>query len=153
MSKANVLLNLVLLFGAIATTVSADIYRYVDDNGTVMYTDKPVGKDKPNPVKLQINSFSRPKVEPFSFDPSLVTKRAKSTEVIMYSTAWCGYCKQARRYFRAQSIPFTEYDIEKSARGKKDYQALNGRGVPIILAGDRRMNGFSVEAFKRIYRP
>ncbi|WP_198147347.1 glutaredoxin family protein [Gilvimarinus polysaccharolyticus] len=34
------------------------------------------------------------------------------TRVVMYAS-WCGYCKKARRYFRANNIPFTEYDIEK----------------------------------------
>lgn len=136
----------------VSNIVSADIYRYVDEHGTVFYTDKPVGDDKPNRIKLQINSFSSPKVSSFKYDPSLISERKKSADVVMYSTTWCGYCRKARDYFRQQGIAFTEYDVEKSAKGKQDYQALNGRGVPIIFAGGKRMNGFSVAAFEKLYR-
>ena len=35
-----------------------------------------------------------------------------------------------------------ELDVEKSAEGKQEYRELKGRGVPIILVGDQRMNGY-----------
>ena len=69
----------------------------------------------------------------------------------MYSTSWCGYCKKAALHFRKNNIPFTEHDIEKSEQAAKEYKKLNGRGVPIILIGDQRMNGFNASAFDRIY--
>jgi glutaredoxin-like YruB-family protein len=70
----------------------------------------------------------------------------------MYSTAWCGYCKKARKYFTSKGIAFIEYDIEKNARAKRDYDALGGKGVPVILVGKKRMNGFSPQGFDRIYK-
>jgi hypothetical protein len=33
--------------------------------------------------------------------------------------------------------------VERSAQGKQEYRDLQGRGVPIILVGDQRMNGYS----------
>ncbi|MFT5419606.1 MAG: glutaredoxin-like YruB-family protein [Candidatus Endobugula sp.] len=69
----------------------------------------------------------------------------------MYSTAWCGYCKKARKYFTSKGIAFIEYDIEKNARAKRDYDALGGKGVPVILVGKKRMNGFSPQGFDRLY--
>ena len=73
-------------------------------------------------------------------------------QVVMYSTTWCGVCKRAKGYFRERDIPYREYDVEKSAKGRRDYQRLKGRGVPIILVGDQRMNGFSRDRFESIYR-
>lgn len=58
----------------------------------------------------------------------------------MYTTSWCPYCRQAREYFRDNGIPFVEYDIEKDAAARRRYDALGGRGVPVILVGDCRMN-------------
>ncbi len=71
----------------------------------------------------------------------------------MYSTAWCATCKRAKRYFEKNGIPYVEYDIETSAEGRSDYMRLGGRGVPIILVGDRRLNGFSPSAFEKVYKP
>lgn len=141
-----------LLIGGIVNSPSAEIYKWVDNNGKVHFTDSPPEQVKTQKVTLQINSFTSPNVSQFRFDPALISKRKVTTQVVMYSTSWCGYCKKARRYFLQQNIPFEEYDVEKSAKGKKDYKALGGRGVPIIVAGDRTMNGFSEQAFERFYR-
>ena len=32
--------------------------------------------------------------------------------------------------------------MEKSAQGKQEYASLKGRGVPVILVGSQRMDGF-----------
>jgi glutaredoxin len=73
-------------------------------------------------------------------------------KVVMYATSWCPYCQQARNYFHQQGIPYTEYDIERDMDAKRRYQAFGGRGIPVIFVGKRRMNGFSVSSFNRIYQ-
>ena len=150
-AKIRVSITALLLLLALPT-VSAEIFKWTDAQGRTHFTDKPPKSATTETVKLRINSFSSPTVEPFSFDESLISKRKVSQDVVMYSTTWCGYCKQARRYFQQNSIAFAEYDVEKSDKGKRDYKKMNGRGVPIILVGDKRMNGFSPGAFERIYR-
>ena len=69
----------------------------------------------------------------------------------MYATSWCGVCRKARSYFRANGIAFTEFDVENSARGKREFKRLGGRGVPVILVGKKRLNGFNRTAFESIY--
>jgi len=73
-------------------------------------------------------------------------------QVVMYATSWCPYCEQARQYFRQRGIPYVEHDIENDAAARRDYRAFGGRGVPLILVGRRRMNGFSIGGFEKIYR-
>lgn len=63
----------------------------------------------------------------------------------MLSTTWCGVCKQARAWLSQKGIPFDEYDVERSETGKAEYRRLGGKGVPIILVGNQRMNGFSAD--------
>ena len=72
--------------------------------------------------------------------------------VVMYSTQWCPYCRKARAYFERHKITYVEYDIEESAQNLAQYRALNGRGVPLILVGDKRMQGFSVQAFEGLLK-
>jgi glutaredoxin len=70
----------------------------------------------------------------------------------MLSASWCGTCKKAKQYFRRNGIPFREYDIENSSRGKRLYEQLGATGVPVILVGKQRMNGFSEAGFERLIR-
>lgn len=72
--------------------------------------------------------------------------------VIMYSTRWCPYCKKAREYFKRHQFSYVEYDIESSATNLENFRALNGNGVPLILVGDRRMQGFSPQSFEALLK-
>jgi glutaredoxin len=153
-----VLKDLIFCFLALTLLIpmssgSAELYKWVDDKGTIHYGDSPPKKAKLKKITGEITSFRTVEVTPFKFDASLVTNsgNTKVKPVIMYSTSWCGYCQKARQHFTRKNIPFREYDIEKSKKAAREYKKLNGRGVPVILIGKRRMNGFSVNAFDRIY--
>ncbi len=150
----NLSLLITSLFLVLMTTspvVQGDLYKWVDNNGKIRYGDSPPENVKLRKMTGKVSSINSVSVEPFVYDPSLAAKRKKSRSVIMYSTSWCKYCKQAVRYFRQKKIPFIEYDIEKSAKAAREFKKLRGRGVPVILIGNRRMNGFDIKAFNGIY--
>lgn len=63
-------------------------------------------------------------------------------QVIMFGAQWCGYCAQARKFFNAKGIAFVEYDINKSEAARNRFEALGGRGVPLILIDQRVIRGF-----------
>ena len=67
-------------------------------------------------------------------------------KVVLYSTAWCGYCAKTREHFKANNIDFFELDIEKSELARKQHQALGGGGVPVLLIGNRKIIGFNAPA-------
>ena len=146
------LFSIVLFLGLSSGPASAGggIYKWVDDNGNVHFSDKPPSEGKASEVKIRINSYTSPRitVSPFA---NQTDKAADSKQVVLYSTRWCGYCKKARNYFQKNNIASTEYDVETTEKGKRDYHALGGSSVPIILVGGKRLNGFSAAAFERIY--
>jgi len=96
-------------------------------------------------VRLRINTYESATVVPDG------AAGQGSGKVVMYATSWCPVCKQARAYFRENRIAFTEFDVEKSEQGRRDYARLGARGVPVILVGTARINGFSPGGFRRLY--
>lgn len=78
-----------------------------------------------------------------AFAPKPV-KLAPTGTVVLYATDWCGYCRQARALLAEKGVQYTEYDIEKSAEGKRQYDALGVRGVPVL-----NINGTVVKGFDR----
>ena len=141
----------ILLIALITPISQAQLYKWVDDQGNVHYGDSPPENADLKEITGEITSFTTTEVEPFKFDPNLITAPEDSKSVVMYSTAWCGYCKKAAKYFRRKNIRFKEYDIEKSEKAARDYKRLKGRGVPLILVGKNRMTGFNQATFDRIY--
>lgn len=126
----------------------ADIFRWVDAEGNVQFGDRPPPSSAAKRVEVEINSYESVSVEPFE---AFTSGAARGKTVVLYSTSWCGVCKRARQFLSQRKIPFQEYDVEKSRKGKKDYAELKGRGIPILLVGGQRMNGFSVSRFERLY--
>jgi glutaredoxin len=64
-------------------------------------------------------------------------------KVVIYTTSHCPYCIQAKRYFTEKKISFREVDIERSTSGKAEFKKLGGDGVPLIMVGDTKLQGFS----------
>lgn len=135
--------RLLLLCVLLSASAGAEIFRWVDEGGAVHFGDRPPSERAAEQVELRINTYTAVSYESSAIDTG--------TRVVMYSTTWCGYCKKARRYFESHAIPFTEYDVERDAAARRAYQKLGARGVPVILVGKRRMNGFNEEGFRRLY--
>lgn len=123
----------------------AELYKWVDEDGHIQYSDVQPQGQKVETVNVKINSY-----ESVSYDLSIFDLDPNT--VVMYSTNWCGYCEKARNYFRKNNITYIEYDIEKDSRARRQYERMNGTGVPVILVGKERMNGFSVSGFRKIYK-
>lgn len=134
----------ILTILACANFAHGEIYKWVDEKGSVHFGDKQPAAMIAEKVDLQINTYTS-----VSYDVSIF---AKTEEVVMYSASWCKYCKKARRYFISKNISYVEYDIEKDARANERYKKMGAKGVPVIIYGKKRMNGFSETAFEQLYR-
>ncbi len=66
--------------------------------------------------------------------------------VILFSTDWCEDCKKVRGFFDARQIRYTEYDVEKSERGRDELTQLGGNAVPFILIGTNAIDGYDKAA-------
>lgn len=141
---------LVLLTGSVA---QGEVYRWVDDKGTVHYSDEP-RENRGRAERVEIRELnSADSVDVSDIESGASSTGEGSAEVTMYSASWCGYCDKARAYFERNDIPFTEYDVEDSRKGRRDHEQMDTDSVPVILVGDKRMVGFSAERFERVYDP
>jgi len=119
------------------------IYKWVDEQGKVHFGDNKPQHHEAENIQVEINSYTNVTYEQSAIDTG--------NEVSMYSTSRCGYCKKARSYFKSNNIQFTEYNIETDRDAKRRYKQMGATGVPVIFVGNKRMNGFSVSGFNRIY--
>lgn len=84
------------------------------------------------------------------FNPPPSYAHLHPDKVILYATAWCGYCKAAREFMDKNNIAYHEYDIEKSTEGKKQYDSLGVRGVPVMLINDQIVHGYNPEKIMQL---
>lgn len=124
-----------LSLSTLVGSADAGIYRWIDGQGRIVYSDSPPKQGNVKTVKLETNVVA-PTAPP---EPKAAVQGEK---VKLYTTAWCGYCKKARAYLNARNIPFEDIDVETTDRGRREFREINGNGVPVIFVGDRRMNGY-----------
>jgi mycoredoxin len=60
------------------------------------------------------------------------------TEFVMYTTTWCGYCRQLKRQLNEQGITFSEVNIEEVPGSAEFVMSVNGgnQTVPTLLFAD-----------------
>lgn len=139
----------ILLFCHSAT---AEIFKWVDADGDVHFTDSPPKNTKTTKVTVKVNSYKFVKVVASKNKVATTKKTAPEDKtIIMYSAEWCGVCRKAKNYFKSKAIAYKEYDIDKSEEAKRKYKELNARGVPVIFVDDTRLNGFSIAHFEQVY--
>ena len=59
-------------------------------------------------------------------------------EVVMYSTAWCGYCQRARNLLERE----VKIDEDPKERDIMLARSSGRRTVPQIFVGDRHVGGY-----------
>src|SRR6266852_1828528 len=117
-----------LLIGCVALLVAANaaaqIYRWTDEKGRVVYGNEPPAGAKPDVVQDRINSYGGPPEGRQAPAVSAAPARA-----------------QARAYFAKKGVSYVAYDIEQSAAASAEFKRLGGRGVPLIVHGTNVMRG------------
>ena len=63
--------------------------------------------------------------------------------VVMFSSRFCPYCRQARILFAQQNIRYCEYNVNASPENQQEFVNLGGLGVPLIMIGDEVFYGFN----------
>lgn len=64
-------------------------------------------------------------------------------KVVLYGTETCPYCAKARAYFKENGIAYADLDVGKPGQVRDEFVKLGGSGVPLLLIGDRRIEGFN----------
>ncbi len=140
----------------LCATAAAEIYKWVDDKGEMHITDSPPPPAKsPGEIKVykdsqedSVDTAPASGIKKEESRPPVESK--KKTEVVLYTTSWCPYCRKARDYLRSRGIDFIEYDIEKDKEAASRKKQLDNRGgVPFAIINGRSISGFSASAYDR----
>jgi glutaredoxin 3 len=65
-------------------------------------------------------------------------------DVVMYSTAWCGYCTRARALLERKGVAIREVKVDEDP-AERDLMLSRSNGrrtVPQIFIGDRHVGGY-----------
>jgi glutaredoxin 3 len=68
------------------------------------------------------------------------------TNVKIYSTPTCVYCKMAKEFFKKNNVSYEEYNVAVDMKAREDMVKKSHQlGVPVIEIGDHVVVGFDRE--------
>jgi glutaredoxin-like YruB-family protein len=71
--------------------------------------------------------------------------------VTIYSTPVCHFCQQAKDYFTANNVTYTEHDVAADQDKRQEMIEKTGQmGVPVIEIGDDIVIGFDEAKVKEL---
>lgn len=73
--------------------------------------------------------------------------------ITMYSTPSCSFCHKAKRYFKENRVPFTEYDVSRDQRRAEEMLRKSGQmGVPVLDIHGKIIIGFNQPEVEKALR-
>jgi glutaredoxin len=128
------------VIAAVAPAQAQQVYRYVDKDGRVVYSDRAPPSDSKD---VQAKRLSPNFVE--SNDMPIATAQAAERFPVTLYTFGCGpICQNAEALLNRRGIPFSTVNVEE-AKGAEALQKLTGaQQAPVLQVGDKNIaKGFN----------
>ena len=117
--------------GALAQ--AQQVYRYVDKDGNVVYSDRSPPKDSKD---VQAKRLSPNFIEN-NTTPIALTQASEKFPVTLYTFACGSVCENAEGLLNRRGVPFTTVNVEE-AKGAEQLKKLTGeQQAPVLLIGDK----------------
>ncbi len=139
-TRAASALALLALFVAVAATAQTQqVYRYVDPDGRVVYSDKP---PPPNARDAQAKRVGQNTIE--TSDLSYSEVMAQERFPVTLYTFGCGtICDTASALLNKRGIPHTVVDVGQGDGADKLKRLTGGLDAPALQVGDQYATGFN----------
>ncbi len=137
--RAARLAGLLLLASACAIAQTQQVYRYVDVDGRVVYSDKPPPADARN---AQAKRIGRNSIE--TSELSFATQQAQERFPVTLYTFSCGVvCDTAQGLLNKRGVPHTVVDVSQGDGADRLKRLTNGLEAPALQVGDQVATGFN----------
>ncbi len=130
---------LLLLISGLAAAQVQQVYRYIDIDGRVVYSDKP---PPPNAKDAQAKRIGSNSIE--TSDLSFATAQAQERyPVTLYSFACGVVCDTAQGVLNKRGVPHTVIDVSVGDGAERLKRVSGGLDAPTIQVGDQYATGFN----------
>jgi glutaredoxin len=136
MKTLALIIALVLTIGPAA---AGKLYKWVDKNGEVHYTDQPPPPEAKTTERKKFGDQPTDAPVPYALQQAV-----KNFPVTLYSADQCGdACSKASALLSQRGVPFTEKNARDAAVGE-ELKALNGGKleVPVMKLGTQVVRGY-----------
>jgi hypothetical protein len=138
--------SLAALLLTVSLAQAAQLYRWVDADGRVHYTDQPPPREARSAERKRLGDRPGTQGLPFALQEAV-----RKFPVVVYSSPECGdACKQGSAYLSKRGVPHTEKDARDPATGDALMKLTGGKlEVPVMTVGSSVLRGYEEGAWGR----
>jgi glutaredoxin len=132
----------------VAATASAQMYRWVDKDGKVYYTDTPPPAAAKNVQKRATAPAAAAAGDAGPAAPYAIQQAAKNFPVVVYTAPNCGQpCADGKVLLAARGVPYREIAVgpDSGMSTEELKKATGGDTVPVMMVGRSTTRGFEPE--------
>jgi glutaredoxin len=125
---------------ALAALPGWTMYKVVQPDGSVTYTDRPPATGGARVTPLGRN------LEPVAAEPVLPLQLRQVVQrypVTLYSAPDCSPCDSGRSLLRARGVPYSERRVVSNEDAQALERLVGGRTVPALTIGSQALQGLS----------
>jgi glutaredoxin-like YruB-family protein len=145
-----------------ATPSNKDVYyQYVDETGTVHFVqslgDVPARwQSKAGRIEVE---RAAPVLSTGNDRPAATRRAAKKErrayrpdpEVVVYTTAWCGWCQKTLQYLDQKGVRYVNKDIEANQWNRDELIEKTGRTtIPVVEIDGEIIRGYNVQRMEQL---
>jgi glutaredoxin len=131
-----------LLFTALDAGSQQTVYKWVDKDGKVQFSDTPPpGEVKDSTARRMGGGYIDEGLLPYETQVA-----AKRNPVVLYATSDCGeLCTQGRALLTKRGVPFSEKDAKLPEVAAELKEMIGASQVPVLKVGATPVKGFAEE--------
>ena len=135
-----------LAFALIAPLTHAQVYKWVDKDGKVQFSDSPPPADAKDSTQRRMGGGLVDEGQ-VPYATQVATRRSP---VVLYVSDECGdVCVKARALLNRRGIPFSERNAKASPETLAELTKLaGGPQVPLLLVGTNAVKGYQEEEWQ-----
>ena len=130
---------------ALAATAlpAAALYKVVNPDGSVTYTDRPLVDNTSRITPMNRSGRPSPNAPPEAALPSGLREAAQRWPVTLYTATECSACNDSRQWLAQRGIPYAEKRVVTEEDALALERIVGGRSVPSLSIGAQPLRGFS----------
>lgn len=130
------------VFAAIASSLAAQaqstLYRWVDKDGNVHFTDAPPPADARSATQKRFGQAADEQPLPFATQTAM-----RRNPVMLWVVPQCEPCAKGRELLSNRGVPFSERDAQSNVETQDALKKISGDlNVPLLVIGDNSIKGF-----------
>jgi hypothetical protein len=139
----SLLVCILSLFFCTQLAVAATMYRWVDAEGKVHYTDQPPPESAQGVQKMRPAGI----VEDTTQQPYAVQQAAKKHPVVLYVSDCGEVCDKAREHLKRRGVPHTARNPQEADVAEALRKLIGGLQVPVLVVGSSVEKGYEAGAW------